>query len=134
MVVINRPSEFVGKAGTELFVSPVAVVGKHIVFHLVTGTLGREHVRRKVMNRVHQTYNRDRDIDAVVVEMRLHRMKPVDEYFITGEVLTEVIFRISVAKIWAMRQAVHVLFSKGLQRYNKKSRYARKFAEFSVER
>ena len=39
--------------------------------------------------------------------MGLHRVKPVDEYFIAGEVLTELVFGVSVTVIFSMRE-VHL--------------------------
>ena len=87
----------------EFFVPTETVVGHHVVLQLIAGTLGGEHIGCDIVHGIHHTHNRDIDIDPVVVKMRLHSMKPVDEYLITGEIVTEVIFGVSVAVIWAMR-------------------------------
>lgn len=73
------------------------------------------------MDSIHHTYHGNIYCNVVVAEVALHRMQPVDEYFITGEVLAEFVFGSSVSIIWIVREAQSVFlirFSrKGLQRY-----------------
>lgn len=60
------------------------------------------------MGGIHDLHDRNIYRDIVIPEMALHSMKPVDEYFITGEVITEFVFRKSVAIIWVVRLAAHL--------------------------
>ena len=87
---------------------PDAHVSKHIIFALVARTSGRHHVRNEVVRSVHDGHDGDVDLDVIVPEMELHSVKPVDEYFIAGEVGAEVTFGASVDVIFAMRE-VHVV-------------------------
>lgn len=65
------------------------------------------------MRRIHQPHDRDIDRDMIRTEMALHSVKSLDEYFISGEVITEFVFRRSVLVILSVRQAAHfIYFSK----------------------
>ena len=63
------------------------------------------------MGSIHDLHDRNIYRYIVIPEMALHSMKPVDEYCITGEVITEFVFRKSVTKIWVVRLAAHVVHS-----------------------
>ena len=93
----------------QLLIVSDGAVGKRIVLHLVARAGGSEHISDDEMDSVHHPHDGDVDIDVIVPEMMLHSVESVDEYFIAGEVLTEVVFRCSVAVIFAMRVVEHFM-------------------------
>ena len=100
---LEHSSEDNHRDACQLAVTAQAVVGQYIVLQLVTGTLRGEHISGDEVRGIHDAHDGDIDIDVVVPEMVLHSVQSVDERFIGGEVLTEVVFGISVAVICAMR-------------------------------
>ena len=54
------------------------------------------------MGGVHDAYDGDVDVQSVVPEMQLHSVQPVNEDFITGEVVAEVAFGQSITIIWVV--------------------------------
>ena len=54
------------------------------------------------MSGVHDADNRYLDVHAVVPHVSLHSVQAVDEYFIAGKIVTEVVFRPPVTVIVTM--------------------------------
>ena len=91
----------------QLDIAAETVVSNRVVLQLVAGALGGEHIRGEEMGGIHDAHDGDVDVDVVVLEMQLHSVKSVDEDVIAGEVLAELIFRLPVLVICAMREVVH---------------------------
>lgn len=77
---------------------------------------GGEHIGREEMGGIHHAHHGDIHLHIITPQVELHSMKSVDEYFIAGEVITEIPFGQSVVIIFFMVDMQMGVFSRCAKR------------------